>query len=559
MNRSLKIALLLSLVFNLTLTLNAAYTRSYDAYTHMFLADHYKKTWYDTWEPRWYTGFQVTSYPPLTHQVIALLSLSGGVELGYATLSIILTLLLPIAIYYFSRIFLSKEESGYAALLGVFTPSITMTNYVFGQLPTLFSLASSLLLGYYLNRFLTTGSKKKLAISIALMGVATSSHHLTALFFVPTIVLLISIKTLLEKRHEERKTLIRRLRLFIFSSLIVSLIAIWPFWAFIMNAPMQTEIPHLSRSNLFSSPEAFILFFLGMYGPTILLFPFIATKFVKERHLLPLLLATTTLLILGLGGTTPIPRILFGDRWSWLTYDRFTIWASTLMCPLLAAFFSTLKPKHSTYGKSLLLLSLIGTSAIVGNLTLFIPIQPDPIDIKPIVTFLEKDDHFTWRYLTLGFGSQSSLIAIESDASTVDGNYPTARTLPIMLESGAENIDGAKHWNGGHTLLEEVLNDTETYNLKWVFSNDQSYEETLTKNNFTQLYTFNGGVSTWEKKNTPPIENPHRREKYTLEQYAWGIIPTTLLAISLSLIAHDSTTTTKKRSTRQNLHGHPQG
>ncbi len=550
MNRSLKSALLLSFVFHLTLTLNATFTRSsYDAYTHMFFADHYKKAWFDTWEQRWYTGFQVTSYPPLTHQVIALLSIFGGIEVGYAIISLALMLLLPLAIYMFSRIFLSKGESGYAAMIGVFIPSIALSNYVFGQLPTIFSLVSSLLLGFYLHRFLSVGSIKDWAISISLMGVTTCSHHLTALLFVPLTVIIISTTTLIERENEKR-ALIKRMSIFGFSALVVSLAAIWPFLTFLSNAPTQMEIPHLSRSNLFSSPEAFITFFLGIYGPTIFLFPFVAVKVRHKKHLLPLLLGTMMLVVLGLGGTTPIPQWLFGKHWSWLTYDRFAIWASVLMCPLFAYAFFKLKYKDGDCRRSLLLLSLITTTAIVGNLSLFIPIQPDPIDVKPIITFLEKDEHLRWRYLTLGFGSQSSLITIESDAYTLDGNYPTARTLSIMLNSGVENLDGAKYWNGGMALLDDVLNDAATYSLKWVFCNDLAYEETLIDNDFTQLYAFSGGITVWEKKNIPPIEDSHGRGEITIEEYAWGILPTTFLAISLSSIAYESTTSVSKRPTR---------
>lgn len=37
-----------------------------DAFIHMFFADSYHRSWFDPWEPRWYTGFATTSYPPGT-------------------------------------------------------------------------------------------------------------------------------------------------------------------------------------------------------------------------------------------------------------------------------------------------------------------------------------------------------------------------------------------------------------------------------------------------------------------------------------------------------------
>ena len=46
---------------------------TYDAYIHMFFGEHYARSWFDPWEPRWYTGFATTSYPPGTHMMIAAL------------------------------------------------------------------------------------------------------------------------------------------------------------------------------------------------------------------------------------------------------------------------------------------------------------------------------------------------------------------------------------------------------------------------------------------------------------------------------------------------------
>ena len=41
------------------LVLTTQYRVSFDAYNHMFFADHYRMDWWSLWEPRWYTGFNV--------------------------------------------------------------------------------------------------------------------------------------------------------------------------------------------------------------------------------------------------------------------------------------------------------------------------------------------------------------------------------------------------------------------------------------------------------------------------------------------------------------------
>ena len=62
---------------------------TYDALIHLFFADHYANSWFDPWEYRWYTGFTVQSYPPLVHQLIAILSYIGGLKFGMYTVALI--------------------------------------------------------------------------------------------------------------------------------------------------------------------------------------------------------------------------------------------------------------------------------------------------------------------------------------------------------------------------------------------------------------------------------------------------------------------------------------
>jgi uncharacterized membrane protein len=69
--RRVQIALLIAFLLHGFFILTARYRLSYDAYTHMLFANHYAENWFSLWEPRWYTGFTVVSYPPLIHQFTA--------------------------------------------------------------------------------------------------------------------------------------------------------------------------------------------------------------------------------------------------------------------------------------------------------------------------------------------------------------------------------------------------------------------------------------------------------------------------------------------------------
>jgi len=56
---------------------------SYDANLHIFFASHYAQHWFNPWNEKWFAGFSQTTYPPLTHQWIALLSHLVGLTFGH--------------------------------------------------------------------------------------------------------------------------------------------------------------------------------------------------------------------------------------------------------------------------------------------------------------------------------------------------------------------------------------------------------------------------------------------------------------------------------------------
>ena len=139
MPRRVRIAFLIAFVCHGLFILTERYRLSYDAYTHMLFANHYAENWFSLWETRWYTGFTVVSYPPLTHQLIALFIPFLGFEKAYALILWIVTSLYPIGIYSFSRIFTGKTSSSYAALASAMLLPIYVTAHIFGQLPFLTS------------------------------------------------------------------------------------------------------------------------------------------------------------------------------------------------------------------------------------------------------------------------------------------------------------------------------------------------------------------------------------------------------------------------------------
>jgi hypothetical protein len=273
----------------------------------------------------------------------------------------------------------------------------------------------------------------------------------------------------------------------------------------------------------------------------------------RQRRLMPLCLITIFLFILGLGGSTPLPKLIFGDWWQWLTYDRFALWTGILLLPLIA---SLLPPNLLETGKrfirpvTLVVLSLVLVAMTVGPVFLgteplrrtFLP-SPPIVDQTVLVEFLDGSDvGQQYRYITLGFGeAQMQKLSTLTRARSVDGSYYTARTLSILRESGIATIDAIKYFDPELGVLDEILEMASSYNLKWVLVNDAFYYDILERNGFalyrsaetTQDARFRN-VTIWEKDNVPPIYGDSTSEK-GFSSYVWGV-GGLLLVLTLMII-----------------------
>ena len=97
--RPLALVFCLGLIINLLPATSGFQDLTFDSWTHLFFASHYQDSWFDTWEPRWFGGFSVTSYPPLVHQLIALVGFVIGNEVAFSLLTLGTMSLIPVAVY----------------------------------------------------------------------------------------------------------------------------------------------------------------------------------------------------------------------------------------------------------------------------------------------------------------------------------------------------------------------------------------------------------------------------------------------------------------------------
>ena len=507
----------------------------------MLFADHYARNWFSLWDTRWYAGFTVVSYPPLVHQLIALFIPFIGFDAAYAIILWCVVTLYPIGVYAFCRIFTGRVASSYAALASAVLLPIYYVAYVFGQLPFLTSTLFALFGAAALNRYLHKSNGYNLALAVSLAATTMAAHHATLLvqpFFIAAIVL-----SRINKQNW-RKSLLH-LSLFGAIALLAALVVIWPFWKWGMGQTMQTPIDHLSRHNFLTDPKAQVYFFWPLYGPLVVVIPFIFAKWPKRFH--GLIMAFVGLFLLGLGGTTPLPLLIFGSNWQWLTYDRFTFWAALFLTPFLGSLLIILRRKARSSAElqvrikwrhwvlNLVLFVFMVTSLGSWVIQIYFPTEPPAINMQPIVEFLNQDNRSQWRYLTFGFGQQYAYLNLLTTATTIDGSYHTARTLPELRNSGIAEIDTALWSSRGISAVDPILKKAGVYGVRWGFVNHREYNPELEMNGWLYRTTLSNGIAVWENPNSilPHPSEPPLPDR--LASLSWGTLPLLSLIITSGL------------------------
>ncbi|MCD8399967.1 hypothetical protein G1K66_05825 [Tenacibaculum finnmarkense] len=567
-NKYLISAILLAVAFHGS-TIFFTLETTYDALIHLFFADHYANSWFEPWNFKWYTGFTVMSYPPLVHQSIAALSLIGGLKFGLFSVAIIAILLFITGVYRFSLLMTSNRTvAGYASLLAVFSSSFVETLHLFGQLPSIIGIAVLMHALPEVYSWLKTGKYRYLFTALSLISVTVTSHHVTPIFgmiffifpLIGMVILDISREQVTSYKEVTFKLFIKnfgkqfkRNISFGFFSLIIIIFCLLPYWINSKKNPItQVPIPHGSRDNFLEITSSGLVFFIIPWGVLLFLLPYFFYRFFQKRYLF-FGISFTMLVVLGTGGTTPVPKMILGhNAFNILTLDRFTLWASIMSLPLFGEFayrfvegdLKVLIQRkfgavyHRLIGGLLASLFLLMT-IFTMSLGYFRPSQPQKIKMLPIVNFLNQDQHDLWRYLTLGFGDQMAWLSAQTKAMTVDGNYHSARRLPELTTRPIERLENSKFKGvAGIGSLQQFLTTPEKYNLKYIFSNDKFYDPILYFCGWQRLPQLENGIMVWEKLNVPPLSSILPKEDVaTWQKVMWGIIPfsTAIIAFILNI------------------------
>ncbi len=520
---------------------------SFDTNFHIFLASHYAHHWFNPWNEKWFAGFSQTTYPPLTHQWIALLSNVAGLKMGYMLVQLIAVLLLPVGVFRFAKIWVDERAASYAALGSIFLGALAFLVYQAGQLATVSSAALYLNALPYFYEWAVQASGRSLIKGVALSLTAAAAHHVTLIFGIVFFAGPVLWIACMDARDEHRNTSLAGVisRALVFAVMVgVGVgIVLLPYWMALIQHPIhQIPIPHDSRSNFLLNSITAINYFVIPYGALILALPFIILRGSSVPRLRPLLIGFWLSLIFGLGGTTPLPRWLLGRAYDILTFERFTFWATLMAMPIVGLLAIELLDRFrakAAVGLSLAAVATIGAALawLTAN-----PYRPTiTMDVNPVISFLNRDGHDSYRYLTLGFGSELAQVSTYTDASSVDGDYNSARLLPEMTQYGSAQLTNAKFYgSAGMASLRAMLEHANRYGLKYVFVHDSYYEPLLTFVGWRKTETFNNGeITAWSKDDVPPA---HRIESDAVPPawmgLLWGTLPIgiSVLAMFLELL-----------------------
>jgi hypothetical protein len=387
-----------------------------------------------------------------------------------------------------------------------------------------------------------SGSTGALLKGVFLILTAAAAHHVTVLFGMVLFFLPVLALAVIDRKDSDASSggvLSRGLIFGVIAAIGIGVV-LFPYWISLLQNPIrQLPIPHDSRENYLLNTLVGLNYWLVPMGALVLVLPYIFIKGVNERRLRPLFFGWYLTFLLGLGGTTPIGKLLLGRAFEILTFERFTFWATLMALPFAGMMAARLIQRFEMRAVAGLWVGAVFTFALAVSWMTFHPITSAPFESDSVVGFLNRDDHNKFRYLLLGFGTKFSDVAVRANASSVDGDYNSARLLPELTEYGSARLDSAKYYGtAGMESLRAMLKHANQYGLKYIFVRDRYYEPLIAFAGWRQIESYdNGNVTLWSKEDIPYAHPVERHGAPTdLQRYAWGILPMAACLFTLFLL-----------------------
>jgi hypothetical protein len=519
--------------------------KSYDTNFHILFASHYVHHWFDPWNAKWYAGFSQTTYPPLPQQWVALVSWVLGLDFAYMAVQLAAIMLLVVGVYRFSLLWVGPRAASIAALASVFLGSESFLVYSAGQLGTTCAAPIYLNALPFLFEWVRHGKWRSLLKASVLFTAAAAAHHATLLFGSIFFALPVLVLVLLDRQDGERISsssfVVRTVTIAAVVGVAIAVVLL-PFWIALIHYPVtQTPIPHPSRANYILSPQWGLNYFIVPYGALILALPFIFIRGSIAVRLRPLLFGFWVAFLIGLGGTTPVGHLLLGRAFDVLTMERFSYWATLLALPFVGLLAAELFDRYRMWAVVGLTTAAAFSCALAVGWATYRPADAADFKVDSVASWLNRDGHDRYRYITLGFGNKIARLAMMTDASSVDGEWNSGRMLPELTRHGAGALTSSKYFGEpGLDALRAILAHADHYGLKWVFVRDHYYDPLLSFAGWRPVDNLEDKtITVWSEDGVPPavpVNAPQIPPHW--QGLMWGILPfgSSLLAILVVLI-----------------------
>jgi hypothetical protein len=450
-----------------------------------------------------------------------------------------------VGVYRFSRLWVNERAASFASLASVFLGSESLLVYGAGQLSTTSAAPIYLNALPYLFDWVRYGRWRSFLKALVLFMAAAAAHHATLLFGSMLFAVPVLALVFLDRNEGEPMStsafVVRTAAMAVVGGAAIAVVLL-PFWiALIKNPVTQVPIPHGSRANFILSSMLGINYFIVPYGALLLVLPFIVLRGAAVTRLRPLLLGFWLTFLIGLGGTTPVGHLLLGRAYEVITMERFSYWATLLSLPFVGLLTSELVDRFRMRAVIGLTVAAAFTGGLGAAWIIYRPAEAQEFKVDSAASWLDRDGHDKYRYVTLGFSSRISQLATYTDANSVDGEWNSGRTLPELTAHGGGALTNSKYFNkSGLDALRAMLAHADHYGLKWVLVKDPYYDPLLSFAGYRRVDTLeNNTITIWGKDGVPPavpLNSTYRPPQW--QGLMWGTLPfgSSLLAILVVFI-----------------------
>jgi hypothetical protein len=224
--------------------------------------------------------------------------------------------------------------------------------------------------------------------------------------------------------------------------------------------------------------------------------------------------------------------------------ERFSYWATLLALPFIGLLATELIDRFRMRAVVLLSIAAALTCAAAVAWVRYRPAEASDFKTDSIAGWLNRDGHDQYRYVTLGFGNKIARLAMQTNATSVDGEWNSGRMLPELTRYGAGALTSSKYFGQpGIDALRAILEHADRYGLKWVLVRDPYYDPLLKFAGWRPVDDLeNKTVVVWSKDGVPPatpLNAPQMPPHW--QGILWGTLPfgSSILAILLVLIPDD--------------------